>query len=75
MTEPVTEKRTVMPGVGFPNWSFTVAVTQCCASTVLVAVFGASVSVEGLPGTTVRLTVSTAVVGPPGVRTAVIVQV
>jgi hypothetical protein len=34
-----------MPGVGLAKASFTVAVTQCCASTVLVAVFGASVSV------------------------------
>jgi hypothetical protein len=40
----------------------------------LVSVFGASVNVAGLPGTTVILTVSTAVVGPPGFRTAVIVQ-
>ena len=51
-TEPETEKRTVIPGVAFPNASFTVAVTQCCASTVLTAVFGDSTSVAGLAGTT-----------------------
>ena len=43
MTEPVTVNRTVMPGMGFPKTSLSVAVTQCCVSTVLMAAGGVSV--------------------------------
>ena len=39
-----------MPGVGFPDASSTVAVTQCWVATSLVAAVGASVSVAGAPG-------------------------
>ena len=46
---PVTEKRTVTPESVAPVLSFTVAVTQCCSPTSFVAVFGASVSVAGVP--------------------------
>ena len=58
MTEPVTEKRTVIAGVAFPYWSLTVAVTQCCESTTFVAVFGDKVSVAGGPGVQVLAAVS-----------------
>jgi len=50
-TEPVTEKRTMTPCVGFPNRSVTVAVTQCWESTGFVAVFGLSVGFAGGPAT------------------------
>jgi len=53
-----TEKSTVIPGVTLPKASLTVAVTQCCASTTLVAVSGSRSSVAGAAGTTVTLTVS-----------------
>jgi hypothetical protein len=46
-TEGPTEKRTVTPGTGLPDASFTVAVTQCCVPTGLAAVSGVSVSVAG----------------------------
>ena len=49
-TEPVTEKRTVIPGVGLPKRSVTVAVTQCSSPTTFVAVFSLRTSVAGGPG-------------------------
>ena len=64
----------MMPGVTLPNSSSTCAVTQCSSSTTLVAVGGVSSSVAGSPGVTVTLTVWTALVGPPGVVTAVSVH-
>src|SRR5918994_2143866 len=60
VTEPATLKRTLMFGVGLPNTSLTVAVTQCWASTVFVSVSGVSTSVNGSPGVTVALIVCTA---------------
>jgi hypothetical protein len=56
--EPVTEKTTVMPGVGLPNRSVTVAVTQCCVSTSFTAVGGARITLAGGPGSTVTVVVS-----------------
>jgi hypothetical protein len=53
LTEPVTEKRTMMPDLGFPNWSLTVAVTQCWVPTVFESAGGLSVSVLGGPVTQV----------------------
>src|SRR2546426_6367587 len=44
------EKRTVIPGVGLPNESLTVAVTVCVVPTVFEADLGASVSEAGGPG-------------------------
>ena len=44
LTEPVTEKRTMMPDLGFPNWSLTVAVTQCWVPTVFESAGGLSTS-------------------------------
>jgi hypothetical protein len=55
VTAPVTENLTVTPTAGFPNASLTVAVTQCCAPTVFVAVAGESVSVAGAAATYVLL--------------------
>lgn len=40
LTDPVTVKRTVMPGVGLPAASSTVAVTQCWVETSLVSAVG-----------------------------------
>ena len=55
LTDPVTANRTVMPGVGSPAASSTVAVTQCSVETSLVAAGGESVSVAGAPGPKVSL--------------------
>ena len=63
VTDPVTVKRTVTSGVGVLAASFTVAVTQCCEPTMFVAVFGASVSAAGGPGTHVFAATSD---GSPG---------
>jgi len=49
VTEPVTVKRTVTSGVGFPEASSTVAVTQCCVPTWFVAAAGVRLSVAGGP--------------------------
>ncbi len=50
ITEPVTLKRTTTLAIGSPNWSLTVAVTQCSESTGLLSVAGTSVSVVGFEG-------------------------
>ena len=50
--EPVTEKKTLTPAVGFPNSSVTVAVTQCWVLTSFVAVAGATMTIAGGPGVT-----------------------
>src|SRR5438874_2486530 len=52
-----TVKRTVAPGTGLLAASFTVAVTQCGAPTVFVAVAGESVSVAGAPAVQVFVAV------------------
>jgi hypothetical protein len=70
---PDTEKRTVPPGVGFPNWSTTCAITQCCVPSGFVSVAGVSVSVAGGPGMTVALMVCVARTVPS--TTAVTVHV
>src|SRR2546428_10535885 len=46
---PTTLKTTVTPGVGLPEASLTVAVTQCRVPTVLVAADGVRVSDAGAP--------------------------
>src|SRR5439155_25591070 len=50
---PITLNLTDIPGVGLPEASFTVAVTQCWVPTVLVAAGGLRVSVASA-GTPVR---------------------
>src|SRR5439155_27255068 len=47
--DPVTWKRTVIPGVGLAAASRTVAVTQCCVPTGFVAAAGVRTSVAGGP--------------------------
>jgi hypothetical protein len=49
LTDPVTVKRTVTSGTGRPIASVTVAVTQCCVPTGLVALGGLSVRLAGAP--------------------------
>ncbi len=49
VTEPATENRTMMFGIGKANWLVTLAVTQCCASTGFVSVDGVRSRFAGVP--------------------------